>query len=356
MFKSPNSDTRLSVNCFTVGKRTTTSTALTWSCNEVNYYTLDVEQTNSTMRKFSYIEVTYDETVTFDKPAPPVFSIPEGEVTVGTQVDITSDDGGANIYYTTDGTTPTTSSTKGNSVVIDKDMTIRAIAVMFDVSSDVAEATYTISTEVTRYDYVKVTDASTLNDGDVVIVVNETASMAMGKDAGNYRNEVNVTISGDKVLNPSDQVEEVTLESTNNLWYLLTPTGYLYADQKTSNYVKTSTSKQGNFSKASIAIQNGNATIKFQGGGTYNSYLQYYGGTQRFSCYYNNASSPDRQIQLYRKVVSSEEPAETVDLVIREIGYASLYYSDKALIVPSRLTANTYKVTDDALDQIARSE
>ena len=171
----------------------------------------------------------------------------------------------------------------------------------------------------------------------------------MGKDAGNYRNEVDVTISGDKVLNPSDEVEEVTLESTSKLWYLLTPTGYLYADQKTSNYVKTSTSKQGNFSKASIAIQNGNATIKFQGGGTYNSYLQYYGGTQRFSCYYNNASSPDRQIQLYRKVVSSEEPAETVDLVIREIGYASLYYSDKALIVPSRLTANTYKVTDDAL-------
>ncbi|MBQ2359624.1 MAG: hypothetical protein II398_01870, partial [Prevotella sp.] len=64
VFKSPNSDTRLSVNCFTVGKRTTTSTALTWSCNEVNYYTLDVEQTNSTMRKFSYIEVTYDESVT----------------------------------------------------------------------------------------------------------------------------------------------------------------------------------------------------------------------------------------------------------------------------------------------------
>ena len=118
------------------------------------------------MRKFSYIEVTYDESVTFDKPAPPVFSIPEGEVTVGTQVDITSDDGGASIYYTTDGTTPTTSSTKGNSVVIDKDMTIRAIAVMFGVSSDVAEATYTISTEVTRYDYVKVTDASTVGHGE----------------------------------------------------------------------------------------------------------------------------------------------------------------------------------------------
>lgn len=349
VFKSPNSETRLSVNCFTVGNRTTTSSALTWSCNDVNYYTLDVEQINSTLRKFSYIEVTYDESVTFDKPVPPVFSIPEGEVTVGTQVDITSDEGGASIYYTTDGTTPTTSSTKGNSVVIDKDMTIRAIAVMFDVSSDVAEATYTISTEATQYEYVKVTDASTLKNGDVIIIVNEMASMAMGKDAGNYRNEVNVTISGDKVLNPSDQVEEVTLESTNSLWYLLTPTGYLYADQKTNNYVKTSTSKQGNYAKANISIQNGNATIKFQGGGSYNSYLQYYGGSQRFTCYYNNASSPDRQIQVYRKVISSEEPTETVDLVIGKIGYASLYYGDKALIVPSRLTANTYKVIDDML-------
>ena len=71
VFKSPNDDTRLTVDCFTVGVRTTTSTALTWSCNGVNYYTLDVEQVRSTLRKFSYIEVTYDETVTFDKPAPP---------------------------------------------------------------------------------------------------------------------------------------------------------------------------------------------------------------------------------------------------------------------------------------------
>ena len=349
VFSSPTNDTRLSPQTISVGECTYTSNVLTWTCNGGIIYSLDVNQNvNSTLRKLNSITVVYDETTTFDQPAPPTFSI-EGMVKKGTNVEISSNVVGASIYYTTDGSVPTTSSNEGTFVTIDHDMTIRAIAVMFGVSSEIAEATYTIQVESTQYEYVKVTDGSTLHDGDVFLVVNEDASKAMGKDAGNYRYAVDVTIAGDKIVNPSDDVDEVTLEKTSKLWYLLTSTGYLYANQTSNNYVRTSTTKEGNSSKASISITNGNAEIKFQGGGKINSYFQYYGGTLRFSCYYNAPSTSDKTIQLYRKTEISNTSSEYIDFSVSDLGFATLYYSDKNFIVPSGLTARTYHVVNDQL-------
>lgn len=350
VFDSPSTDSRLSSGDFAIGSCSISSSALTWSCNGELIYSLDVKQVvHSTLRKFKSITVTYDETVVFDKPTPPTFSVAEGLVNRGTTVTIMSDIVGASIFYTTDGSTPTTSSTKGNTVVVNHDLTIRAIAVMFGIESEESSATYTIPTETSQFEYVKVTNASTLQNGDVVLVVNELASKAMGEDAGNYRKEASVDISDNIIVNPSDNVEEITLEKTGSNWYLLSSTGYLYADQKSYNYVKTSTSKQGNFSKASIQITDGNAVIKFQGGSSYNSYLQYYGDSKRFSCYYNAPGSEARNVQLYKKVVVDNPSVETVDLTISSIGYASLYYSDRALVVASGLTASTYRVVDDRL-------
>jgi hypothetical protein len=349
VFDSPSTDSQLSAGDIALGKSTTFTNGLSWSCNGATIYSLDVEQKHSTLRKFKTISVVYDETVSFDQPAPPTFSVEEGVVSKGTKVEITSDIVGASIYYTINGSEPTTSSTQGNSVIVNQDMTIRAIAVMFGISSTVASATYIVPSKGIQYEYVKVTDASTLQNGDVVLVVSEYGSMALGKDAGNFRREAGVTISSDKIVNPSDDVEEITLEKTGSYWYLLTSTGYLYADQKSNNYVKTSTSKQGNFSKASIQITDGNANIKFQGGSTYNSYLQYYGDSKRFSCYYTAPSVESRKVQLYRKVVASDTSEEYVDLTISSIGYATLYYSDKAVVVSPELTAKTYKVENDKM-------
>ena len=349
VFISPSTDSQITPGDITLGKTTAITDGLSWSCNGATIYSLDVQQTHNSMRKLKTISVVYDETVSFDQPAPPKFSVAEGVVSKGTKVEISSDIVGASIYYTTDGSVPTTSSTQGNTVIVNQDMTIRAIAVMFDISSAVASATYTVPSKGIQYEYVKVTNASTLQTGDVVLVVNEYGSMAMGKDAGNYRKEVSVTISDDKIVNPSDDVDEITLEKTGSYWYLLSSTGYLYADQKNNNYVKTSTSKQGNFSKASIQITDGNAYIKFQGGSLYNSYLQYYGNSKRFSCYYAEPVLESRKIQLYRKVVASDTPEEYVDLTISSIGYATLYYNDKAVVVNPELTAKTYKVEDDKM-------
>ena len=79
-------------------------------------------------------------------PAAPTFSPAGGTYTSAQNVTITAVDG-ATIYYTTDGDTPTTSSTQYTGAIsIASTTTLKAIAVKDGVSSTVTSATYTIST------------------------------------------------------------------------------------------------------------------------------------------------------------------------------------------------------------------
>ena len=83
-----------------------------------------------------------------DKPvaAAPVFSVPAGEVNAGTSVTVTTATEGAKIYYTTDGSAPTSSSKEYTGVIeIKETVTIKAIAVKKGmVDSDVATVAYSI--------------------------------------------------------------------------------------------------------------------------------------------------------------------------------------------------------------------
>jgi len=91
--------------------------------------------------------------------ATPTFSPGVGAVSADTEVTISSTTTGSTIYYTVDGSTPTTSSAHGTvgaasaPVTIDVAKTIKAIAVLDDWNnSSVASATYTISGVVTPLD------------------------------------------------------------------------------------------------------------------------------------------------------------------------------------------------------------
>ena len=78
--------------------------------------------------------------------ATPTFSPVAGAVEKNTTVTISCTTEGATIYYTTDGTAPTTSSTSGTSVTIDAAKTIKAIAVKEGMAnSAIATAEYTIA-------------------------------------------------------------------------------------------------------------------------------------------------------------------------------------------------------------------
>lgn len=87
-------------------------------------------------------------TIEYSEPtavADPVFSPIAGAVEKGTSVSLTTSTGEANIYYTTDGSTPTSSSTLyENAIVVNASQTIKAIAIKGSESSNVVSAEYTI--------------------------------------------------------------------------------------------------------------------------------------------------------------------------------------------------------------------
>ena len=83
--------------------------------------------------------------------ANPTFSLTEGKYTEAKSVEITATEG--TVYYTTDGTTPTASSTQYTGAIALNDCgeyTIKAIAISADSQSDVVSATYTIKLPLTN--------------------------------------------------------------------------------------------------------------------------------------------------------------------------------------------------------------
>ena len=81
-----------------------------------------------------------------DTTATPTFSVPAGAYSEAKSVEINCDTDGATIYYTTDGTTPTSSSTAYSSAIdITTTTTLKAIAIKSSVESSVASATYTMN-------------------------------------------------------------------------------------------------------------------------------------------------------------------------------------------------------------------
>ena len=77
--------------------------------------------------------------------ATPTFSVAEGTYAAAQSVTISCATEGASIYYTTDGTTPTSGSTAYTSAIdVNASMTIKAIAIKGDNASEEASATYTL--------------------------------------------------------------------------------------------------------------------------------------------------------------------------------------------------------------------
>ncbi|MBO4453464.1 MAG: chitobiase/beta-hexosaminidase C-terminal domain-containing protein [Paludibacteraceae bacterium] len=105
--------------------------------------------TTGTTLRVKYVRLTYKTAEPADpsKVATPTFT-PEAGKFIGAQsVTIECETEGATIYYTTDGTDPTTSSATAQPIAVSATTTIKAIAAKQGLTnSDVASATYTIYT------------------------------------------------------------------------------------------------------------------------------------------------------------------------------------------------------------------
>ena len=108
------------------------------------------ENQSVTVTNNAFTMPAYDVTisVTFEeKPAAPTFDPVGGTYSSPQTVRISNNEEGSTVYYTTDGSAPTASSTQYTApITISSTTTLKAVALMGDVYSDVTSATYTIST------------------------------------------------------------------------------------------------------------------------------------------------------------------------------------------------------------------
>ncbi|TQR21265.1 endonuclease [Psychrobacillus vulpis] len=97
-------------------------------------------------------------------------SLPSSSVPSGTEITLSTNTKEATIYYTVDESDPTNSSSRSeylNPIVIDKDMTIKAIAMKDGLdNSEIAEFTYTITSES---EVLSIADARALKEGEVKV-------------------------------------------------------------------------------------------------------------------------------------------------------------------------------------------
>lgn len=157
------------------------------------------------------------------------------------------------------------------------------------------------------------TRATSVAAGDTIIIINKTAGMALGSDAGNYRNQAAIDFESDGsiILNSVSTVERILVESTEGGFLLKTSTGYLYAEGKKSNNLKTQETATG---KWNITINSGDdADVIIDNSKTDRNHLRYNSnsGQERFSCY-GTASSVNTLVMVYKKVPSSSTPEGNV--------------------------------------------
>ncbi len=104
--------------------------------------------------------------------AAPTFSVSAGTYNAVQNVTLSTETDGATIYYTTDGTEPSaSSSTYSSSITVDATKTIKAIAVKDGVSSTVAEAEYELKVATPTIS----PNGGTFNESQDVTLTSETA-------------------------------------------------------------------------------------------------------------------------------------------------------------------------------------
>ena len=255
----------------------------------------------------------------------PTISVPSGNVSEGTTVIITAEEG-LWISYTTDGTDPTTTTAEQwvpnnvANVIINNTCTLKAIAIDPEEldKSEVVEATYTVAgSEQVVFEIV--TDASSLKAGDEIVLVSnkDYVLYAMGEQRPNNRAAVELAdeFKGGAYptqLASNNNVAIITLEGSSTAWNFKVDGGYLYAASSSSNYLKTENAVDaaGN-ANATITISGDkhDAAIIFNGDNKRNN-LKFNNSDRLFSCY--GDANNQQTVKIYRKTTTTPQPAAPV--------------------------------------------
>lgn len=260
------------------------------------------------------------------KPNKPTVSAAGATVTI-------SGDDGLTFYYTTDGSAPSNSSTEYTAPFdLAEDCTIKAKA--YDVYGNASDASTAFKFKYMPLSpknigsgyYEKVTDVSSLENGDAILIVNEGGNVALGPQSGNNCPGKAAVISAGAIGNKGDAQKVVLVKKTEKIeevdtdvFYFYTGSAYLYASSGSSNQLKTEEiPDDNNNARATITISSGDATILFTGTNA-RKWLKYNSnnGSPLFSCYKSDDTGM-ALVQIYKEVAHSES------ITVGATGYASL--------------------------------
>ncbi len=296
----------------------------------------------------------------------PTFSVESGHTFYNnySTVTISTETEGATVYYTTNGTTPSATNNAGSGVgsvvvTVTEDMTIKAIAILGEQSSEVVTASYTIGESETLV-YKRITSTSDLEVGKRYIIVSEEGGAAMGAITGtSTKYGVSVTPSTDATftldvtnhtanVSSGSNVKSVTLGGSEGAWTLVHEDGgYLY--WSSGNSLNTSSQSSNNitwaisFGTDSVAIKNVANTERHI---CYNKAS----GQERFACY----TTAQTKIQLYKE--SDEAAVVTVDAPTfsPESGH-TFTEAENTVTISSTSTGSTIYYTTDGSDPTTSS-
>ena len=246
-----------------------------------------------------YSDIVLVPATALELVATPTFNPAAGEVTSGTEVTISSATDGATIYYTIDGTDPTTSSTQGTSVTITAATTIKAIAVKDGMAnSEIATATYTVAGETPTTGWIE-TALGNITSSDVFVIVGDDG-YAMTNDNGTSSAPAtaSVTVSGTTLVGTIADNIKWNLSGNSSDGYVFYPNGdatnWLYCTA-TNNGVRVGTNANKQFTLDSNGYLVNTATSRYIS--VYNS--------QDWRCY-NNTNNNPQVITFYKYVAAPD--------------------------------------------------
>lgn len=202
---------------------------VTWTGSATSTFTIS----HNKQIRWTSIVVTYTKSSGTETCTTPTFNPAAGAVAAGTEVTISCSTPGASIYYTTDGSTPSsTNGTQGTSVTINATCTVKAIAVKTGAEdSEIATAEYTIKQTISGLTIDFESDVDCYSDWTMVNIGNSnTAISAHGgskyganiNDGGNGVEKASITTKA-KVANPTTftcYVSKTSSNSTSSTWYV----------------------------------------------------------------------------------------------------------------------------------------
>lgn len=215
---------------------------------------------------------------------------------------LTAQSSGAKTWASSNTKAATINKATGEITLVAAGTTTISVTVAGDDTYNEGTGSYELTVEdapvVSTATWSLVTDASTLAEGDVIVIVAADAAFALSTTQNsNNRGQQSITKNtNDKTVTIDDKVQQLTLGAgtTTGTFSLSTGSGYLYAASSSKNYLRTQTTLDANGSWT-ITIASNNATIKAQGTNTRN-WLRYNSADKLFSCY----SSGQSAVQIYR--------------------------------------------------------